>query len=63
MPYNLSPLSVVMEQVPNTHRLNMVLDLQSVFWLHVHSCTDWLRPRNPRIWARIGGPYCISQPR
>jgi hypothetical protein len=19
----------------------------SLFWLHVHSCTHWLRPRNP----------------
>ncbi len=26
------------------HRLNMELDLQS--WLHVYSCTPWLRPRN-----------------
>jgi hypothetical protein len=29
------------------HRLNMKLDLQSLFGLHVHSCTLWLRPRNP----------------
>jgi hypothetical protein len=29
------------------HRLNMELDLQSLFGLHVHSCTHWLRPRNP----------------
>ncbi len=37
-----------------SHRLNMELDLQSLFGLHVHSCTYWLRPRNhppPRIWA------------
>ncbi len=27
------------------HRLNMELDLQSLFWLHVHSCTHWLRDR------------------
>ncbi len=27
------------------HRLNMELDLQSLFELHVHSCTHWLRPR------------------
>ncbi len=38
------------------HRLNMELDL------HVHSCTHWLRPRNPpppipRIWAHIRGRY------
>jgi hypothetical protein len=41
-------------------RLNMELDLQSIFGLHVHSCTHWLRPRNsrpPRIWARIQGRY------
>ncbi len=25
----------------------MKLDLQSLFGLHVHSCTHWLRPRNP----------------
>jgi hypothetical protein len=28
------------------HRLNMELDLQILFGLHVHSCTHWLRPRN-----------------
>jgi hypothetical protein len=27
--------------------LNMELDLQSLFGLHVHSCTNWLRHRNP----------------
>jgi hypothetical protein len=26
------------------HRLNMELDLKSLFGLHVHSCTHWLRP-------------------
>ncbi len=45
------------------HRLNMKLDkldLQSLFGLHVHSCTRWLRPRNappPRIWPHIRGRY------
>ncbi len=29
-----------------TSRLNMELDLQSLFGLHVYSCTYWLRPRN-----------------
>jgi hypothetical protein len=29
------------------HRLNMELDLQSLFGLHVPSCTYWPRPRNP----------------
>ncbi len=40
----------------------MELDLQSLFGLHVHSCTYWLRPRKPspppRIWAHIRGRYC-----
>jgi hypothetical protein len=27
------------------NRLNMELDLQSLFGLHVHSCIHWLRPR------------------
>jgi hypothetical protein len=25
----------------------MELDLHSLFGLHVHSCSHWLRPRNP----------------
>ncbi len=28
------------------HKLNMELDLKSLFRLHVHSCIHWLRPRN-----------------
>ncbi len=41
-------------------RLNMELDIQSLFGLHVYSCTHWLRPCNsppssPRIWAHIRG--------
>ncbi len=42
------------------HRINMELDLQSLFGLHVHSCTHGLRPRNlppPHIWAYIRGRY------
>ncbi len=37
--------------------LTMELDLQSLFGLHVHSCTHWVRPRvtPPRIWAHIRG--------
>jgi hypothetical protein len=38
----------------------MELDLQSLFGLHVHSCTHWLRPRNPpppAFWAHIRGRY------
>ncbi len=32
-----------------THTLNMEIDLQSLFGLHMsrHSCTHWLRPRIP----------------
>ena len=37
------------------HRLNMELDLHKFIWTHVHSCTHWLRPRDPAtpplIWA------------
>ncbi len=29
------------------HKLNMDLDLQSLFGLHVHGCTHWRRPRKP----------------
>ncbi len=29
------------------HRLNMEVDLRSLFGLYVHSSTHWLRPRNP----------------
>ncbi len=38
------------------HRLIMELDLQGLLGLQVHSCTHWLRPRNPppafgRYWS------------
>ncbi len=33
------------------HRLNIELDFQSLFGLHVHSCTRWMRPRNPHLPA------------
>ncbi len=43
------------------HKLNMEQDLQSLFGLHVYSCTHWPRPRDstlsPRIWAHIRGRY------
>jgi hypothetical protein len=32
----------------------MELDVQSLFGLHVHSCTHWLRPRNlppPHVYS------------
>jgi hypothetical protein len=45
----------------SNHRLNMELDIQSLFGLHVDSCTHWLRPRNPtptlHIWVHIRGRY------
>jgi hypothetical protein len=46
-----------------TYMLNMELDLQSLFGLRVHSCTHWLRPRNPppRIWAHIRGRYSSAK--
>jgi hypothetical protein len=52
--------------VLQTYRLNMEIDLQSLFGgsmsRDVHSCTHWLmKPRNPplspRIWAHIQGRY------
>jgi hypothetical protein len=36
------------------HRLNMELDLQSLFGLHVHSCTHWLKPRNSPLPPHFG---------
>ncbi len=48
-------------QIHSPHRLNMEFDLQSLFGLHVHSCSHWLRPRNsppsPRFWAHIRERY------
>ncbi len=43
----------------------MQLDLQSLFGLHVHSCTHWLRPRNPPPPPAFGLIYegAIGQPR
>jgi hypothetical protein len=48
--------------------LNMELDLQSFFGLHVHSCTHWLRPRNsplPHQPPAFGLKYegAIGQPK
>ena len=45
----LVPTEVVLDilaEVGRQHRLNMELDLQSLFGLHVHGFTHWLRPRN-----------------
>jgi hypothetical protein len=49
---------LLVRAIRNKHRLNMALDHQSLFGLHVYSCTHWLRPHNhpsPRIWAHIRG--------
>ncbi len=50
------------------HRLNMGLDLQSLFGLHVHhmhSCTHWLSPATPPPPPAFGLIYegAIGQPR
>jgi hypothetical protein len=39
--------------------LNIEFDIQSLFGLHVYSCSHWPRPRKPppRIWAHIRGRY------
>jgi hypothetical protein len=40
--------------------LNIELDLQSLFGLHVHSCSHWLRPCNPsppHLGLYVRGPY------
>ncbi len=34
-------------RVSVVHRLNMELDLLSLFGLYLHSCTHWIRLRNP----------------
>ncbi len=43
----------------------MESDLQSLFGLHVHSCTHWLRPRNPPPPPEFGLIYegAIDQPK
>jgi hypothetical protein len=51
----LAPVVKSAERIPIG--LNMELDLQILFGLHVYSCNHWLRHRNlppsPRIWAHI----------
>jgi hypothetical protein len=48
-----------------SNRLNMELDLQSLFGLQVHSCTHWLRHRNPppppAIWYLKRGRYWLAK--
>ncbi len=48
-------LSTERRYIGCAHRLNMELDLQSLFGLHVHSSTHWLRPRNSPHLAYIRG--------
>jgi hypothetical protein len=46
--------------------LNMEFDLQSLFRLHVHSCSHWLFPRNPNLLPPAFGLIyegAIGQPR
>ncbi len=35
------------EHIWQKHRLNLELDLQSLFGLHLHSCIHWPRPHTP----------------
>jgi hypothetical protein len=51
-------------QIGDKHRLSMEIDLQSLFGLHVTSCTQLYSlakspelPFSPRIWTRIRGRY------
>jgi hypothetical protein len=43
MNYMLESFNLTVSYLDNAnHRLNIELDLQSLFGLHVHSCTHWL---------------------
>ncbi len=48
-----------------THWLNMELDLQSFFGLHVQSCMYSVAKTPqcpfPRIWAHVRGRYCSAK--
>jgi hypothetical protein len=39
-----SVVEVTVNSKEENHRLNMELELQSLYGLHVHSCTHWLKP-------------------
>ncbi len=53
--YSIFPL---IKMVKIGHRLNMELDLQSLFDLHAHSCTHWLRrPHNQTPSLQHLGSY------
>ncbi len=51
--------SIGIAQVGQTHRLNMEVDLQSLFGLHVHSCTVLigLDPATPPLPPAFGLIY------
>jgi hypothetical protein len=60
--YALAGAAQLGSTVKSSHRLNLELNLQSLFGLlcTLYSCTHWLRPRNtptPRIWTHIQGRY------
>jgi hypothetical protein len=63
----ISPCDDRHTQPPPAHRLNIELDLQSLFELYVHSCTHWLRLRNSPPPPPHLGSYvyegAIGQPR
>ncbi len=43
--------------IPGIIGLNMGLDLQFIWAHYVHSCIDWLRPRNPLFPSHLGSEY------
>jgi hypothetical protein len=45
------------------HTLNMELDLQSLFWAPVYSCSHWLRPQNSRRLDSYTRALLVSQDR
>jgi hypothetical protein len=50
----ISPCDDRHTQPPLAHRLNIELHLQSLFGLHVHTCTHWLRSRSPLPPPHLG---------
>ncbi len=46
--YEMQALGIISTTLASSDQSwNMELDLQSLFGLHVHSCSHWPRPRNP----------------
>jgi hypothetical protein len=60
--FNTTPTGVNGVVWGEENRINIELDLQSLFGLHVYSCTHWLRPHNSPAFGLI---YvgAIGQPR